>query len=68
MDFDDKLKNKTDQASGKTKETVGKLTDNERLEAEGRVQHDKAKVAEDVDRLKEKAKDVVDDVKDSFKR
>jgi len=68
MDFDDKLKNKTDQATGKGKETVGKLTDNERLEAEGRLQHDKAKVAEDIDDVKEGAKRTVEDVKDSFKR
>ena len=35
MNLEDKAKNKLDQASGKAKETVGKLTDNEKLEAEG---------------------------------
>ena len=68
MDFGDKLRNKFDQASGKTKETAGKVTDNERLEAEGRVQHDKAEVAEDIDDVKEKTKDTAEDVKESFRR
>ncbi len=67
MDLDDKLKNKTDQASGKAKETAGKVTDNERLEVEGRVQHDKAKLADDIDDVKEGAKHTADDVKDAFK-
>ncbi len=68
MDLDDKIKNKSDQVSGKTKETVGKVTDNERLEAKGKLQHDKAELAEDFDDLKEKAKHAADDVKDAFKK
>ena len=50
MDIGDKAKNKADQVSGKVKETVGKLTDDEELEAEGRLQHDKAVLAEDADK------------------
>lgn len=64
MDF----KNKADQASGKSKEIVGKITDDEKLEAEGRVQHDKAQLAEDADKLKENVKDAVDHVKNAFKK
>lgn len=67
MAFDDTVKQKVDQASGKAKEAVGKLTDDEKLEAEGRLQHDKAKVAEDVDKIKKTAQDVAKDIKDAFK-
>lgn len=64
MDF----KSKADQASGKAKETVGKITDDEKLEAEGRVQHDKAQLAEDADKLKKNVKDAVDHAKNAFKK
>lgn len=36
MGTDDKIKNATQDATGKMKEAVGKGTDDERLEAEGR--------------------------------
>lgn len=36
MGTDDKFANATDKAAGKIKEAVGKGTDNERLEAEGK--------------------------------
>jgi uncharacterized protein YjbJ (UPF0337 family) len=57
MGKDDKLGNKTDQAAGKVKETVGNATDNERLEGEGRKDQSKAKL-----------KDAKEDVKDALKK
>lgn len=68
MDLGDKMKNKANEASGKAKEAVGKLTDDEKLEAEGRLQHDKAKVAEAADKVKKGVQDAADDIKDVFKR
>ncbi|MFI6821587.1 CsbD family protein [Micromonospora sp. NPDC050187] len=36
MGIDDKINNASEQATGKVKEGVGRATDDERLEAEGR--------------------------------
>ena len=47
----------TDKAKGHAKETVGDMTDNERLEREGKMDRAGADV-------KEKANDAVDTVKD----
>jgi uncharacterized protein YjbJ (UPF0337 family) len=44
MGTDDKLENKTDEAVGKVKETFGKVTDNDDLEAEGKGDQTKANV------------------------
>ena len=67
MDMDDKVKNKVDQASGKAKETVGKLTDNAELEAEGRRQHGKAVLAQDAEKLKTNVKKAAGHMKDALK-
>ncbi|MET0975994.1 MAG: CsbD family protein [Leifsonia sp.] len=56
MGLDDKIKHGAEEAAGKVKEGVGKATDNERLEAEGKADQTKANV-----------KQVGDDVKDVFK-
>ncbi|WP_418961562.1 CsbD family protein [Streptomyces tritici] len=48
------MKAKGEQAKGKVKEAVGRMTDNERLEAEGRAEQAKG----DARGAKEKAKDV----------
>ncbi len=53
MGADDKIQNMAEKAGGKIKETVGKVTDNERLEAEGRADQAKA----DVKQAGEKVKD-----------
>ena len=37
MGLDDKMQNSAEEAGGKVKETVGEMTDNERLEAEGKA-------------------------------
>ncbi|KZX21036.1 CsbD family protein [Rathayibacter tanaceti] len=56
MGADDKIRNAAENLVGKAKETVGKLSDNERLEAEGQA-----------DQTKAQAKKVGEDVKDVFK-
>ncbi len=56
MGIDDKIKNAAQEAKGKVKEGWGKLTDDERLEAEGKADQ----VAADV-------KQAGEDVKDAFK-
>jgi len=38
MATEDKLNNKAEELEGRTKETVGKATDDEQLEAEGRTE------------------------------
>ena len=54
MGIIDDAKNKAEELKGKTKESAGKATGNERLESEGKV--DKAKG--DVKQAGEKIKDV----------
>ncbi|MBF4461526.1 MULTISPECIES: CsbD family protein [unclassified Rathayibacter] len=57
MGADDKIRNAAENLVGKAKEAVGKLTDNERLEAEGQA-----------DQTKAQAKKVGEDVKDVFRK
>jgi uncharacterized protein YjbJ (UPF0337 family) len=56
MGLDDKLKNAADDVAGKAKEATGKLTDNERLEAEGKS-----------DQVGADARKAGENVKDAFK-
>jgi len=56
MGLDDKIKNAAEDLKGKGKEAAGKVSDNERLEAEGKVDQAKADV-----------KKAGEDVKDAFK-
>lgn len=56
MGLDDKIKNAAQDISGKAKETTGKATDNEKLEAEGKADQTKADV-----------KKAGENVKDAFK-
>ena len=53
MGIGDKIENMKDDLSGKAKEGTGKVTDNERLEAEGRTDQSKA----DLKQAGEKTKD-----------
>lgn len=55
-----------DQVEGEAKEQVGKLTDDESLEKEGKAQEALGDVREKADDVKEKAEDVVDDLKDKI--
>ena len=56
MGIGDKLENTKDDLMGKGKEAAGKVTDNERLEAEGRADQSKSDV-----------KQAGETVKDAFK-
>ena len=56
MGVDDKIKNAAEDLKGKAKETAGKVTGNERLEAEG-----------DLDQAKAGVKKAGEDVKDVFR-
>jgi uncharacterized protein YjbJ (UPF0337 family) len=56
MGADDKIKNAAEDLKGKAKETAGKATGNERLEAEG-----------DLDQAKAGAKKVGEDIKDDLR-
>jgi uncharacterized protein YjbJ (UPF0337 family) len=56
MGLDDKIKNAAEDIAGKAKEAFGKVTDNERLEAEGQADQSSAHV-----------KKAGENVKDAFK-
>ncbi|WP_438352334.1 CsbD family protein [Microbacterium sp. CJ88] len=56
MGLDDKVKNAAEDLGGKAKEAAGKVTGNERLEAEGQADQTKASV-----------KKAGENVKDAFK-
>ncbi|TDC34253.1 CsbD family protein [Micromonospora sp. KC213] len=53
MGFDEKVGNATENTSGKIKEGVGRATDNERLEAEGRTEQTGAKLKQAVEKVKD---------------
>ena len=57
MGLDDKMDNKTDSFAGKAKETVGKATGDDELEAQGKG-----------DQVKADLKDGVEKIKDAFKK
>ncbi|MGI6879612.1 CsbD family protein [Microbacterium sp. gxy059] len=57
MSAGDKIKAAADKAAGQVKETVGKVTDDDKLVAEGKA-----------DQAKGAVKDTVEDVKDAFKK
>jgi uncharacterized protein YjbJ (UPF0337 family) len=54
---------KMDDLKGRAKEALGSLTDDEDLKKEGRTDQRGAKVKEGIEKVGDKAKDVVDDVK-----
>jgi uncharacterized protein YjbJ (UPF0337 family) len=56
MGIDDRIQNAAEDLGGKAKETAGKMTDDERLEAEGKA-----------DQAKADLKNAAEDVKDAFK-
>jgi uncharacterized protein YjbJ (UPF0337 family) len=56
MGTDDKIDNKAEELGGKVKEGVGKATDDEKLEAQGKA-----------DQSSSKLKQAGEDIKDAFK-
>ncbi|MEL5990981.1 CsbD family protein [Microbacterium phosphatis] len=61
MGLDDKVKNAGQDLSGKVKEGVGDMTDNERLEAEGKVDQTEAHVKQAGEHVKDAAHDAFKD-------
>jgi uncharacterized protein YjbJ (UPF0337 family) len=57
-----------DKAKGRVKQAAGDLTDNESLRQEGKRDEAAGKVKEAVDTVKDKADDLVDDVKEKLDR
>ncbi|WP_336920975.1 CsbD family protein [Aquipuribacter sp. SD81] len=53
MSTADKAGNTADKLIGKAKEAVGKVTDNERLEAEGQAQQSKADLKQGGEKVKD---------------
>ena len=60
MSTGDKIEHKAEEAKGAVKEGVGRMTDNEDLEAEGRADQAAADVKQAGDKAKDAAKDVFD--------
>ncbi|SDL01249.1 CsbD family protein [Streptomyces indicus] len=53
-----------DKAKGKAKEVAGKVTGNDRMEAEGKADQARGKAKEGMERLRDKAKGVGDSLRD----
>lgn len=67
MGLDDKIRNAAEKAGGKVKESVGKITDNEKLEAEGKLDQAKADAKQAGEDVKDAAKHAGDTIRDGFK-
>jgi uncharacterized protein YjbJ (UPF0337 family) len=57
MGTDDKLRNKSEELKGKAKETVGRATDDEELEARGRSDQSKSHLKQAGEKVKDAIKD-----------
>ena len=66
MGLGDKISNAKDEAVGKAKEAWGDLTDNERLEAEGRAEQLEAEGKQKVESAKDHLNDAGDKVGDAW--
>ena len=67
MGIDGKFDAEADQVSGKLKETAGQLTDNERLENEGKAESAKGGLKDAVEDVKDAAHKAADTIKDALK-
>jgi uncharacterized protein YjbJ (UPF0337 family) len=59
---------KTDKISGRAKQAVGAVTDDEEIKREGERQEDKGKLKGKLDSAADKAQDVLEDLKDKADR
>lgn len=57
MGYDDKIDNKSEEMGGKVKESVGKATDDERLEAEGKADQTSANIKQAGEKVKDAFRD-----------
>jgi uncharacterized protein YjbJ (UPF0337 family) len=53
MGLDDKIDNKSEDLRGKAKETVGRATDDEELEAQGRADQSKSDIKQAGEKIKD---------------
>lgn len=53
MAFDDKVDNKAEEVGGKVKEGVGRATDDEQLEAEGKADQASANIKQAGEKIKD---------------
>ena len=60
MSFGDKVRNEAEELSGKTKQAVGRATDNESLVAKGEAQETAAQARKAAEHVKDAGKDVKD--------
>lgn len=60
MSFTDKVKNKSEELTGKVKQGIGDATDNERLVAEGKAQETAAQAKQAGEHVKDAGRDVRD--------
>jgi len=56
---DDKLRNAADEATGHAKEAVGKMTDNDRLENEGKLDQTGANLRQAGENVKDAGRDAL---------
>ncbi|NLI18930.1 MAG: CsbD family protein [Actinomycetales bacterium] len=68
MGIGDDIKHGAEKLGGKAKEEWGDLTDNERLEAEGKAQQVEADVKNAAADVGDTVERTVDDVRDEFRR
>jgi uncharacterized protein YjbJ (UPF0337 family) len=57
MGTDDKLRNKGEELKGKAKESVGRATDDEELEARGRADQSKSSLKQAGEKVKDAIRD-----------
>ena len=62
----DELEGKWDQAKGKAKEGIGRVIDDDELEAEGRADHAGGKVEEGFGKARRKVGEAIEDVGDAI--
>ena len=60
MSFTDKVRNKAEELTGKTKQGIGDATDNESLQAEGQAQETSAHAKQAGEHVKDAGRDVRD--------
>lgn len=63
MGLDDRLQNAAEQVGGRAKEAAGAIADDDQLRREGKAEQFSAKVKDTVEDVKDKAKDVLGDLK-----
>lgn len=66
MGFGDDVRNKAQDVKGQAKEGLGKATDNEQLESEGKLDQLGAKAKEGLENIKDKASEAFNDITDKL--